>query len=201
MWSAGRSGQTFKKRPFSGIFNSLGHFPKIFEQVKEPRKLELCGKIRLLHLFLYPMKFYLLCDQGQQCGVLNPTKNDQFQVFLAVGFLFPKLWACWGVAYYGTAQNHKSLTCSCVPICFSFVFWATLARKSVQNYENASFLGIFSRLGHFFQVFWQVKEWLMLELHEMIKVPHAVSFPMNLICFVIEFSREENSNVWKMIIF
>ena len=87
----GRSGQTFKKRPFSGIFNSLGHFPKIFEQVKEPRKLELCGKIRLLHLFLYPMKFYLLCDQGQQGGVLNPTKYDQFQVFLAVVIFFPKL--------------------------------------------------------------------------------------------------------------
>ena len=37
------------------------------------------------------MEFYLLCDQGQQGGVLNPTKNDQFQVFLAVGVLFPKL--------------------------------------------------------------------------------------------------------------
>ena len=63
-----------------------------------------------------------------------------------------------------------------------------MARRSVQNYENSSLFGVFSRLGHFFQVFWQVKEWLILELHEMIKVPHAVSFPMNfdLLCYRVQ---------------
>ena len=60
-----------------------------------------------------------------------------------------------------------------------------LARRSVQNYENSSFFGVFSRLGHFPQVFGQVKEWLILELHEMIKVPDAVACPVdfNLLCY------------------
>ena len=37
----------------------------------------------------------------------------------------------------------------------------------------------FSRLGHFPQVFGQVKEWPILELPEMIKVSHAVTCPMD----------------------
>ena len=60
-----------------------------------------------------------------------------------------------------------------------------LARRSVQNYEHSSFFGVFSRLCHFPQVFGQVKEWLILELHEMIKVPDPVACPMdfNLLCY------------------
>ena len=40
---------------------------------------------------------------------------------------------------------------------------------------NASFFSAFSRLGSFSQVFGKVKEWLILELHEIIRVPHLVS--------------------------
>ena len=42
----------------------------------------------------------------------------------------------------------------------------------------------FSRLGTFPQVFGQVKEWLILELQEMIKVPHeiACAIDFDLIC-------------------
>ena len=36
--------------------------------------------------------------------------------------------------------------------------------------ENAHLFSIFSHLGPFPQVFRQVKEWLILECHEMIKV-------------------------------
>ena len=43
--------------------------------------LELCGMISLPHVFSCSMDFNLLRDQSQQGGVLNPTKNDQFQVF------------------------------------------------------------------------------------------------------------------------
>ena len=72
--------------------------------------------------------------------------------------------------------------------------------RSVQIYENSSFFGIFSRLGHFPQVFGQFKECLILELHKMGKVPNvaASSVDFNLLC-CREISREEYSNLWKMI--
>ena len=38
-------------------------------------------------------------------------------------------------------------------------------------------LGIFNFLGPFFQVFGQVKKWLILELHK-IRVPYAVASPL-----------------------
>ena len=58
--------------------------------MKERLILELRGMIRVLHLVGYPINFNLLCDRDQQGGVLSPTKNDQFQVFLAVWVFFPK---------------------------------------------------------------------------------------------------------------
>ena len=60
-----------------------------------------------------------------------------------------------------------------------------IGRGSVQSYENWSFFGVFSRLGNSPQAFGQVKEWLILELHEMIKVPHGVTCPMdfNFLCY------------------
>ena len=45
------------------------------------------------------------------------------------------------------------------------------------------FLGIFSRFEFFPQVFRQVKECLMLQTHEMIKVLHVVACPIVLILF------------------
>ena len=49
-----------------------------------------------------------------------------------------------------------------------------LAGRSAQAYEKWSFCSIFNRLGTLPQVFGQVKEWLKLKLHEMIKVLHVV---------------------------
>ena len=40
------------------------------------------------HVVVCPMDFSLLGDQGQQGGVLKPTKNDRFQVFLAIWVFF-----------------------------------------------------------------------------------------------------------------
>ena len=49
--------------------------------------------IRVLHVVGYPMDFRLLCDQGQQKGVLKPTKNGYFPVLLAVEVLFLKFFS------------------------------------------------------------------------------------------------------------
>ena len=71
-----------------------------------------------------------------------------------------------------------------------------MARRSVQNYENSSFFCVFSRLGHFPQVLGQVKGWLQLELHEMIKVPNAVACPKDFsLLYYREVSKEKYSNL------
>ena len=46
------------------------------------------------------------------------------------------------------------------------------------------FFGVFRRLGNFLHVFWQVKEWLILEVQEMIRVSGAVTcrINFNLLC-------------------
>ena len=56
--------------------------------------------------------------------------------------------------------------------------------RGCQIYEEWSFFSICSCFGPFPQVFGKVKEQLLLELHEMIRAPHAVAFPMgfNLFC-------------------
>ena len=49
----------------------------------------MCGITRVPRLFSCPMDFNLLCDRGRRGGVLSPTKNIQFEVFLEVWTLFP----------------------------------------------------------------------------------------------------------------
>ena len=72
------------------------------------------------------------------------------------------------MTYVQTAQNNKSVTCSCVPSYFYFVLQTKLAGRVVQNYENWSFFSVFSSSGPVTQVFGQVKEWLILEPHEIV---------------------------------
>ena len=64
--------------------------------------------------------------------------------------------------------------------------------KVMKNYH---YFHIFSRFGHFPQVFEQVNEWLILELHEMIKVPHLVASP---IVFILFYDRDWQGGVLKL---
>ena len=50
--------------------------------------------------------------------------------------------------------------------------------------KNDHIFSIFSRFAPYPQVFGQVNEWLIVGLHEMIRVPHVVACPMysNLLC-------------------
>ena len=67
------------------------------------------------HVFSCPMDFNLLCDRGQQGGVLNPTKNDQSQVFLAVWVIFPKFFG--QVKGWLSKEMHKMVKVSHVVAC------------------------------------------------------------------------------------
>ena len=75
------------------------------------------------------------------------------------------------------ASNYKSATCIYMRNCFYFVLCSTLARRSAQTYEKRSVFSVFSGLRPFHQVFGQVKQWRMLELHKTINVSRAVFVP------------------------
>ena len=53
-------------------------------------------------------------------------------------------------------------------------------------------------MGSFSQVLRQVKEWLILELYETIRVPDIVAYPIVFICFMIAIGKEESSSyeIW-----
>ena len=77
------------------------------------------------------------------------------------------------------SQCHN-VTCSCVHNYFYFVLWSRLGGRNVQSYENSQFFRIFSSLDPFPQVFGQIKECFILELHEMPRVPHVILFQLAL---------------------
>ena len=85
-----------------------------------------------------------------------------------------------------------------MPNTFSFLL---ALMKSAQTWEKWSIISIFCHLCPFPQVFGQVKEWLILELYEMIRVWHIRAWPVVLFCFVILVDKEECSNIWKMVSF
>ena len=84
-----------------------------------------------------------------------------------------------------------------------FILWAKLAGRSVQNYEKWSFYSVVIRLSPFPQVFEQIKKWLTLQLHKIIRVSYLVAFPFFFFFFssMGEVWSEECSKLWKMIIF
>ena len=64
-----------------------------------------------------------------------------------------------------------------------FCFMIEIGREECSNLLKINIFNIFSRLGFFPQVFGQVKKWLMLDLHETIRVFHLVGCPIVFICF------------------
>ena len=60
-----------------------------------------------------------------------------------------------------------------------FCFMSDVGKEECSKLRKLVIFGILSRLGHFPQVFGQVKDWLVLQFNEMIKVPNAVAFPMD----------------------
>ena len=74
-----------------------------------------------------------------------------------------------------------------------------VVKVSREEYTNFS---AFRRLGLLPQVFRQVKEHLILQLHEMIRVLHEVACPIVFFFFfMIDIGREECSNLLNIIIF
>ena len=65
-----------------------------------------------------------------------------------------------------------------MPNCLSFVFLTKVAREECSKLWKKNFHSVFSRLDTFPQVFMQVKECLVLQLHEMVRVVYEVACPI-----------------------
>ena len=98
------------------------------------------------------------------------------------------------MTYFTTARNNKSVTCSCIPNCFYLVLWVKLAMRSVQSFKK-SFFSVFIRLDHFPQVYKQLKEWLILQLYETMRMLHIVVCP---IVFLLFYERGWQRGVFKV---
>ena len=70
-----------------------------------------------------------------------------------------------------------------------------MAGRSAQTYEKLSFFSIFSHLDPFPQAFGQVKKWIMLELHKIIRVLHLIAPP---IIFILFYERSWQGRVLKV---
>ena len=120
----------------------------------------------------------MLCDGGRQGGVLKPTKNNHFQVFLAVWVFFLK--------FLCSLRSSLMIRVSHVmtfPILFILFYDRDWQGEVFKVMKKWLFFSVVSHLDPFPLVFGQIKEWLMLELHERIRMPHAVSCPFVFILF------------------
>ena len=66
--------------------------------------------------------------------------------------------------------------------------------RSVQNFKK-SFFSVFIRLDHFPQVYKQLKEWLILQLDETMRMLHIVACP---IVFLLFYERGWQRGVFKV---
>lgn len=71
-----------------------------------------------------------------------------------------------GVTFIRLAWNDSNDTCSLLP------------GRSTKTYEKCQILSVLSSLGPFHQSFGQVMEWLILKLHEIKRIWHAIACPM-----------------------
>ena len=73
--------------------------------------------------------------------------------------------------------SYSSVTHGFYLFIYLFIYFLILRSGggSAQTYEECWNLSIFSRLGPFLQCFGQVKEWLKLELYEIIGMSHVVA--------------------------
>ena len=122
------------------------------------------------------MAFILLCDLGKHGGLLKLEKWKMISLkyFRLLWSASSRFSAGAGADQIVLCKNNDSMCYICVSNSFSFALESRSAWGSVQAYDKCSILCILRGLGPFPQVLGQVKEWLILELCKMIKLPHIV---------------------------
>ena len=82
------------------------------------------------------------------------------------------------MAYIRFAGNGKSATCTCMTSYLYFALGSWSAGCSARLLKNAQSLVFITVWIIFLEDFGQIKEWLILELYEMIKVSHLFACPI-----------------------
>ena len=82
------------------------------------------------------------------------------------------------MGYKEIAWNDKRTIFSCVLNDFWFTCDLNWEAGVLKLKNKCSILNLFRGLGYFPQISGQVKEWIMLELHGMIRVTHIVACPV-----------------------
>ena len=100
-----------------------------------------------------------------------------------------------GVDHTVSYKNHESLFYSWVPNCFSFLFEIKIGREECSNLRRRINSNFYSRLGLFPRAFGKVKESLILKLHEMIRISHAVACSIVFISFC---DRDRQWECWNL---
>ena len=135
------------------------------------------------HLFFF-FFLVLLFDCFRQGGVLKPMWNYLFLGIFNLCGQFPE---DFGQAQVQTIPYFIEIRRECFIVVrlMVLVFWGglKLAGRSAQTSEKWWILSIFSLLGLFAWVFGQVREWLILKLHEMIGVSLVIVCPIAFILF------------------
>ena len=128
--------------------------------------------------------FVLLSGRGPHEEVLKRMKDDLFRVLLVV----------WNIFSNSLGASRNLLYQNCIKFIHQGQQGGVFKVMKSDHF--------FSHFGDFSEVFGQVKRQLLLELHDITRVPQEVACRIGFnICFVITVSREECSNLQKMTIF
>ena len=157
-------------------------FPQVFGQVKEWLMLELHQIIRASHVVACQIVFILFYNRGSQGGVFKVMKNIVL-VFLAVWVFLPTLLGKLRSDFYYNCIRKKEydIWLACCMVFILLCRWGQQV-EVLKLVKDDLFFRISSHFWPFLKVFYQ--EWFILELHEMMRVPHAVACPVdfNLLC-------------------
>ena len=151
--------------------------------------------IRVLHIVQCPIIFILFFDSFWQRGLLKVMKNDQIlSIFIHFGH-FPQVFG--QVNKQLILKVHEMVRVLHVvarPILLIFFYGRHSQGALLKLTKNNHIFSIFSRFGNFLQVFGQVNEQPVLEVHEMISVFIQFCAQLFLFCFMSEVGKQEFSN-------
>ena len=133
-------------------------------------------------LYLRAQCFFFCLYLRAQCFFVCICVPNVFFVYICVPnvFFVCFVFSC-PMFYIRLAWKDKSVKFSCVSNCFYFALRSRSPWTSAQTYEKCSELSIFSRLSPFLRLFGIVKEWIITELHEMLRISHVVACPIDFI--------------------
>ena len=178
--------KVMKNNNLLNVFISYGNFPQVFGQVNDWSILELDEIIRVLHMVAWANVFILFYVQDWERRIFKVTKNDNFLSIFVSLWLFAQNFGQvneWTISkLYEIIKVLHLVTC---PIVFILFDNPDSQESVLKVMKNDHFFSIFSHLGSFPQVFGEVKEWLMLELHKIIRVSHEVACPIVFFFFIL----------------